>query len=260
MSDEAAQKPGEAGGPEKKPATASAGKGVRRPGSGITRKAPGASDVKAPGAVTPHKADTLKLVMMGLCALLFVGCVGVGAYILFFKPAAPVKNVKLSPEAEALAKKADRAKQLYKDGIAKANSAKLEELQDAEKNLFDALNLFNEVADAYQTVPGHEEDIRFAHDKKLFIDAELKKVRDKRNELEMQLDRERREKNKVAQPSKPAEAAPPPPVTTLPGKEPTDEELSDKNLDKLFNDDPSEYERLAKIRESKDKNFKMKKP
>ena len=246
--------------PESKtPAVAAAVKGPRRPGTGTARRAVGASDVKPATGV--KKPDGAKVIALAVCALLFVGCVGVLLYILVFKPKAVAKTGvdKLAPAAKALAEKADRAAKLYEDGKAKADSDKLDDIIDSEKNMFEALTLFNEVADEYKTVPGYEDKIRLAHDKKLFIDAELKKVRDKKYELETQADNERRAKAKTTQTDKPAAEVVSIPATPA-GKEPTEEELADKNLNRLFDDDPSEYERLAKIREKKDLTFKMKHP
>jgi len=256
VSDAAPEKTGDTATPAKKPSPSGVVKGTRRP---MPRKPAVTADGTPATPPAPAKPDQMKVVALAVCAALFVACVGVGAYILFFKKA-PVKTVKLSEDAKALADKAERAKALYAEGKAKAGSDKLEDLTEAADKMFQALNLFNEVADEYKTVPGHEEAIREAHDRKLFIDAELKKVRDKKYELETQADKERREKAKASEPKKPTEAAVAPPAPTQAGKEPTEEELSDKNLDRLFNDDPSEYERLAKIREKKDPNFKMKKP
>lgn len=245
--------------PDSKSPTVAAGSTLKRPGTGTARRAVGES--KPVGAGAAKKPDGAKVIALAVCGLLFVGCVGVLIYILVFKPQAVAKTGvdKLAPAAKALAEKADRAAKLYEDGKAKAGSDKLDDIVDSEKNMFEALTLFNEVADEYKTVPGYEDKIRLAHDKKLFIDAELKKVRDKKYELETQADNQRRAKAKITQPDKPAAEVASIPATTV-GKEPTEEELSDKNLNRLFDDDPSEYERLAKIRKKKDPAFEMKKP
>jgi hypothetical protein len=67
--------------------------------------------------------------------------------------------------------------------------------------------------------------------------------------------------NRPKSPPAPASPDAKQPETPAPSinKEPTAEELSDEHLDHLFKNDPSEYERLAKIREKRDPTFKMKK-
>ena len=259
---------GGAGSTDAKPAGEKAGKAsnvikpVRRPvpGSGVRRSAPDA----APASKAPAPPDTAKTVAFAVCGLLVVGIVGMGGYLLLRnKPVAVVKAPmdNLAGDARALAEKAVNAEALYKVGKEKAASGTLDDLRDADKKLTEANVLFNEIVDSNQTVDGYKEKIDFARDMKASIDKELLPIRNTIFKLEGEVRRNKAKSGDVAKtPDGTTPPAPvPPPATTPQGKEPAESELTDANLDRLFKDDPSEYERLAKVRKAKDPAYVIKK-
>jgi hypothetical protein len=235
--------------PGRPPATA---RPMRRPSNTVARKASDSQTAKP--SMPPTKA---KSAAMLVCAALLLACIGMGGYLIYKKTAnntPAAKTEKLSPEAQALADKANAAQKIYEEGRAKASSNTIEDLKLADDKLMEASKLFNEIVDSNQTVASAKKQIELAHDKKLGIDKELLQVREKIYNLDMQKSRDR---SRAAQAAKTPDSVPAAPTI---GKEPTKEELSDENLNKLFDNDPSEYERIAKFREKIDPNFKMKKP
>ena len=102
---------------------------------------------------------------------------------------------------------------------------------------------------------GFKDQIESARNKRMTIDKELTPIRKKIDELESE---ERRNKSKTAGSTKTTDPAPSTPAVT-PGKDKPEPDLSDANLDRLFKDDPSEYEKLAKMRKAKDPAYEIKK-
>ena len=232
-----------------------AAKPARRAGAAVSRKS---ASEGVPVAKAPPPPDTAKTIAFAVCGLLVVAIVGVGGYMIF-KPKAPTAAKtsldKLSGDARELAEKAVKADELYKEGKEKAASQTLADLLEADAKLTEANKLFNEISDANQTVAGFKDQIESARNKRMTIDKELTPIRKKIDELESE---ERRNKSKTAGSTKTTDPAPPTPVVT-PGKDKPEPDLSDANLDRLFKDDPSEYEKLAKMRKAKDPAYEIKK-
>jgi len=229
-----------------------------------TRRAPVSPAKRSPGdsvasSKAPPKPDKAKTIAFVICGLLLLGIVVVGAYLVLRPKPIPVVKApldRLSGDAKALAEKALKAEALYKEAKEKSSSAALADLKEADSKLTEANQLFNEIVDSNQTVAGFKEQIELARDKKLSIDKELRAIRVKVDNLETQ---ERHERLKNPSAVKPADGTTPVPATPEGVKEPTEAELSDANLDRLYKDDPSEYEKLAKIRKAKDPNYVIKK-
>lgn len=229
-------------------------KPMRRAAGSSRKAAPeGAPIVKA-----PPPPDTAKTIAFAVCGLLILAILGVGGYMILKPKGAAVTKTsldKLSGDARELAEKAVKADGLYKEGKEKAASQTLADLLEADKKLTEANQLFNEISDANQTVEGFKEKIESARNKRMTIDKELIPIRKKIDELESE---ERRNKSKTAGNAKTPDATPPVPAVT-PDKDKPEADLSDANLDRLFKDDPSEYEKLAKMRKAKDPTYVIKK-
>jgi hypothetical protein len=239
-----------------KPAGKITARPMRRPGSNARfGKASGAAGdaVKPPAPPPSH----LKMGLIVATAVVALACVGLGAYIYMHPRNTPAS--KLDERAAALKKKAERAAAMYAEGKTLSASDKYEDMTDAQEKLTEASGLFYEISESYQTIdiPGVKENIQLANEKKLSIDTDLHALRERIRKID---DDARREKSKAAQANKPPETNTPttPPPTI--NKEPKPEELTDENLNKLFDNDPSEYDRLAKIRKEKDPTYVIRKP
>ncbi len=243
-----------------KKAASRVNKPVRRAAGPAVRRSPTDGPPAPKSPPPPDKAKTIALIV---CALLVVGILGVGGYLAFRSKPVPVVKApldNLNGDARALAEKALKAEALYNEGKEKAHGKTLDELRDSDNKLTAANQLFNEIVDSNQTVEGFKEKIEFARDTKLKIDKELGLVRGKIFAMEGE---ERRAKSKSTPGEKAPEATTPASGTPAPAAsgeaEPTAADLTDANLEKLFKDNPSEYERFAKIRKAKDPTYVIKK-
>ena len=219
-----------------------------------SRRNPADNTANAKAAVPPP--DKAKTIAFAVCGLLIVGIIGMGGYLVLRPKTATGAKApleRLAGDAKALAEKALKADALYNEGIEKSATKTLESLHEADEKLTEANLLFNEIVDSNQTVEGFKEKIDLARDRKMSIDKQLRPIRVKIEELETEV---RRAKMNAAATVK-APDAPATPVTPAPGEPALD--LSDANLNRLFKDDPSEYERLAKIRKAKDPSFVIRK-
>ena len=228
---------------------------ARRPSGTVARK----SSEGGPVVKNAAPPDTAKTIAFAVCGVLAVGILGLGGYLVLRPKAAVVAKApldKLVGEARALAEKALKAEALYKEGKEKPAGTTLAELRDADEKLTEANKLFNEIVDSNQSVAGYKEQIDLAQEKKLNIDKELRPIRVKIDAMESE---ERINRSKAAAASKTTDGTSTPTPAPVPGgKAPEDSELTNENLDRLFKDDPSEYERLAKFRKAKDPSYVIK--
>jgi len=239
-----------------KPAAKATVRPMRRPASNArVGKTPGASGdaLKAPPAPPSH----LKMGLIVATAVVALACVGLGVYIYMHPRNTPM--TKLDERAAALKKKAERAAKMYDEGKTLAASDNYDDMNAAQEKLTEASGLFYEISESYQTLdmPGVKENIQLATEKKYSIDADLHALRERIRKID---EGALREKSKAAQANKPPETNTPTPPPSTFNKEPKPEELTDENLNKLFDNDPSEYDRLAKIRKEKDPTYVIRKP
>jgi hypothetical protein len=223
-----------------------------KPGAALARRA-------AESVAKPRKYSKAKAVVIVICFLLFLVCLGVGVYIVFFKPgkAAPGHIEKYSPEARSLIEKATRAETLYNEALEKSKSEVLEDLQAAERNMTEALQLWTDIAGLNQTVDDFAETIELAHRKRPSMDIELRALRTRLFDAENAQRREKfrqdaEAKKALEAAAKAAKAA----EKAAAAKAAKGDDLSDENINRLIDADPSEAERLIKLRQKKEPGYK----
>jgi hypothetical protein len=245
--------------PAPKPADAAAGQNqAAAPASGSSRRVPGKTGTASarrsgplPGQ-PPPKPSHIKALIILLCVVLFLACLVMGGVVIYKRviaPKAPVKHTKYSPEAQKLIDGATRAKQLYEDAAVKAKSDKLEDLQAAEKTMTDAFSTWTEISKLNQTVDEYDDLIQEAFRRLPLMDKDLRALRTRLTDAEMAQLREQAKKAAADKAPAPAPVAPNPPVAKV-------EDLSDANINRLIDDDPTEAERLIKLRQKQEPTYK----
>jgi hypothetical protein len=198
------------------------------------------------------RRDVPKAIALGACAALFIACVVV-AYTrrevlgrLWGKMTgdapAVVKKQKLPEEAAKVVAAFDKADALYESSQAKVKSDKLEDLQEASKLMGQARDGWAEAREWGKSYEGFED--KRAHAEKMLkqTDKEFRTLNEKVQQLEMESLRKAHQERKARKDGDdtgktPASAA------AANGMETLDEAAYEKMKD----DDPSEYERFAKL-------------
>jgi len=208
----------------------------------------------AAGPAVPAKKDKFKAIAIAACALLFLACVGVGAYIIFFKPSKRQPVEKYSAQAQKLVDMCDQADKDYEIAQTKKDSDKIEDKVEARDKMLHAVELWNKVFESNQMVPGAEEKINHARQMAETVDKQARELSEVVTKLEMEERiRKSNERKKNAPPTTtPDTAAPTPP------KQGEIEWVDEAEWKKMETGDPSEYERIQKALKTGKAKFKGK--